>query len=68
MIGMLTWQFYIGEHDLTQAIHSRHQCRGIAVVGGIEMKDIPTGHGHRPANSGRGPAMSDRQTGNELAA
>lgn len=37
-------------------------------MGGIEMKNITTGHGHRPANSRRGLAMSDRHACDELPA
>jgi hypothetical protein len=67
VVGVLARQLHVGQHDLTQAIHSRHQCRGLALVRCIDVKDISTGECHCLANSRRGLTMPDCQIRYEFA-
>src|SRR4030042_3539815 len=60
VIGVLAWQLHIGQHKFAQAVHSRHECRAIALVRGIEMKNVSTGHSHYMANLRRCLSMSER--------
>lgn len=67
MVGMFARQFHIGQHDLTQAVHSRHQCRGLALVRCIDVEDVSTGECHCLPNSRRGLTMRDCQIRYEFA-
>ena len=66
MVGMLSWNFYVCEYKFTQAVYSCHQCRGIPIVGGVEMQDIASSHCHCLANSWCGPAMGGSQESDEF--
>lgn len=67
VISVLAWQLHIGQHEFAQAVHSRHQCWAIALVRGIEVKNVSTGQSHRLANLRRCLSMPDSQIRYELA-
>lgn len=67
MVGVLAGQLDIGENDLAQAVHTGHQRRRIPFMGGVQMKDVPTGELHRLVDPRGCPVMSGGQEGDELA-
>ncbi len=62
----LAGHLHIGQNDFTQAIESCHQCRGIALVCGVQVQDIATGACHAPANPRCCLAMSHGEKGDEF--
>lgn len=68
VVGVLTGQLDVGEHDFAQTVYARHQCRCLPFVHGIEMEDVAAGDLHGLANPRRCPPVSQSQAGDELAA
>ena len=40
VVSVLARQLHVGQYDAAKAIHACHQCRSIAIVGCVEMKDV----------------------------
>jgi hypothetical protein len=68
VVGVLTWQLYVGKHNFAQAVDSRHECRRFPFVHGIEVEDVSTGYFHSLANPRRCLLMPQGQIRYELAA
>jgi len=66
VVSVLARQLYIGQYDAAKAVHTCHQCRRIAIVGCVGMKDVPSGKSHRLANPRRCLAVSNSQIHYEL--
>ena len=67
VVGVLAGQLHIGENDLAQAVHARHQRRSIPFMGGVQMKDVTAGELHRLADPRGCPVMPGGQESDELA-